>query len=450
MGTTYRPYQPEQSFLLPPSLRDWLPQGHLAYFISDTIDQLDVSALHERYEGDGRRSQPYHPTMLVKVLIYAYATGVFSSRKIARKLVEDVALRVLAAGNQPDFRTINRFRQQHLAVFGELFVQVVRLAKRMGLLKLGTVALDGTKVKANASKHKAMSYERMQQQEQKLAAEIQELLEKAEQVDAAEDEIYGADNSGEEIPAELERRESRIDKIREAMRALEAEQAEKDRAKGRREGDNKVASEIRPQGGRSKYKREFGVPEPSAQRNFSDSESRIMKTNHGYEQCYNAQAVVEEGNQLIVAQQVVQNAADNPYLVEMVSQVKQNTGRKPQRVLADAGYKGEENFKALEERNIQGVIALGREKGSGEQTKTKGGGEATERMAKRLNSKRGRQHYRRRKALVEPAFGWVKRVLGFREFSLRGLEKVQGEWSLVSLALNLRRMAQMEPGAAAA
>lgn len=450
MGTTYRPYQPEQAFLLPPSLRDWLPDGHLAYFLSDTIDQMDLSALHERYEGDGRRGQPYHPTMLVKVLIYGYATGVFSSRKIARKLVEDIALRVLAAGNEPDFRTINRFRQQNLQAFGVLFVQVVKLAKRLGLLKLGTVALDGTKVKANASKHKAMSYERMQKAEQELEAEIHELIQKAQQVDAAEDEIYGADNSGEEMPVELQRRETRLEKIREAKQALEAEQAEKDRAKGRREGDGKVASEVRPQGGRSKYKREFGVPEPTAQRNFSDPESRIMKTQQGFAQCYNAQAVVEEGSQLVIAQQVGNNAADNPYLIEMVDQVKQNTGRKPQRVLADAGYKSEENFEALQERQIQGVIALGRESGQGGQGKSKGGGAATERMAKRLRSKRGQQHYRRRKGLVEPAFGWLKRVLGFREFSLRGLAKVQGEWSLVTLALNLRRMAQMEPSVAAA
>jgi hypothetical protein len=321
----------------------------------------------------------------------------------------------------------------------------------MGLLKLGTVALDGTKVKANASKHKAMSYERMQQQEQKLQAEIEELLKQAEQIDLAEDEIYGADNSGDEIPQELQRRETRLEKIRQAKRALEAEQAAQDRAKGRRPDDGKVASEVRPQGGRSKYGREFGVPPGKAQRNFTDAESRIMKTQQGYQQCYNAQAVVEEGNQLIVAQQVAQNAADNPYLLEMVGQVKQNTGRKPQRVLADAGYKSEANFLALEQRNMKGVIALGREKQQDDQgAKPKSAGEATQRMAKRLNSKRGRQQYRRRKGLVEPAFGWVKRVLGFREFSLRGLEKVQGEWSLVSLALNLRRMAQMEPSNAAA
>ena len=304
MGTNYRPYEPDQPFLFPPSLRDWLPENHLAYFISDTLDQLDLSALHQPYQGDGRRNQPYHPTMLVKVLVYAYATGVFSSRKIASKLIDDVALRLLAAGNQPDFRTINRFRQQHLETFGELFVEIVRLAQKMGLVKLGTVALDGTKIKANASKHKAMSYQRMKEEEQRLEKEIQQLIEKAQQTDAAEDELYGPDKSGDELPPELQRREQRLEKIREAKQALEQEQAEKDKQQGRHPGDGKVASGKRPQGGRSKFKREYGEPKPQAQRNFTDPESRIMKSKQGFEQCYNAQAVVEEGSQLIVAQQL--------------------------------------------------------------------------------------------------------------------------------------------------
>ena len=225
--------------MLPPSLRDWLPQDHLVYFISDTIDQLDLSALHQRYQGDGRRHQPYHPTMLAKVLIYAYATGVFSSRRIAAKLVDDVALRVLAAGNQPDFRTVNRFRQQHLETFSKLFVEVVRLAQKMGLVKLGTVALDGTKIKANASKHKAMSYQRMKEEEQRLEKEIQQLLEKAQQTDAAEDELHGPENSGDELPEELRRREQRLETIRAAKASLEAEQKEKDKQKGRQPGDHK-------------------------------------------------------------------------------------------------------------------------------------------------------------------------------------------------------------------
>ena len=242
MGTSYRPYQPDQPYLLPPSLREWLPEDHLAYFISDTIDALDLRVLYERYEGDGRRNRPYHPAMLLKVLVYCYATGVFSSRRIAAKLVEDVALRVLAAGNRPDFRTINRFRQQHLETFGELFVEVVRLARRMGLVKLGTVALDGTKVRANASKHKAMSYERMQAEERRLEQEVRALLERAQQIDLAEDELYGAEHRGDELPEELRRREQRLAKIREAKRALEAEQAGQDQARGRQGGLGEAVS----------------------------------------------------------------------------------------------------------------------------------------------------------------------------------------------------------------
>ena len=448
MGTHYRPYEPEQAFLLPPSLRDWLPENHLVYFISDTIDQLDLSAFHLRYGGDGRRHQPYHPTMLAKVLIYAYATGVFSSRKIAAKLTDDVALRLLAAGNRPDFRTINRFRQQHLETFSKLFVEVVRLAQKKGLVKLGTVALDGTKIQANASKHKAMSYQRMQEEEQRLEEEIQQLLEKAWQTDAAEDELHGPDKSGDEWPPELQRREQRLEKIREAKQALEEEQAAADRAKGRSRGDDRVAGGERPQGGRSKFKREFGEPEPAAQRNFTDPESKIMKTQQGFQQGYNAQAVVAEGSQLIVAQQVGQNAADNVSLIEMVDQVERNTGSKPGCLLADAGYPSEENFVALEERKIEGIVALQRESKADKEKKkkenSKTGGAASERMAKRLEEQRGKRQYARRKGMVEPAFGWVKQVLGFRQFSLRGLKKVQGEWSLVTLALNLRRMARME------
>ena len=443
MGTSYREYHPEQPFLLAPSPQQWLPENHLAYFIADTLGQIDLSPLHKRYQGDGRRNRPYHPVMLLTLLVYAYATGVFSSRKIARKIDEDIAFRVLAAGNRPDFRTINRFRAEHLKEFKKLFVEIVRLAKRTGLLKLGTVALDGTKVKANASKHKAMCYQRLGEEEERLAAEIQQLIERAEQIDAAEDELYG-EARGDEIPAELSRRESRIAKIREAKAALEAEQAEADRAKGRRPDDERVASGERPQAGRSKYKREFGLPEPKAQRNFSDPESKIMKTGRGFEQCYNAQAAVEEGEQLIVAATLGANAADNGYLIELVDEIKNNTGSKPRRVLADAGYKGERNFEELEQRKIRGYVALGRESGQGGEASTKADGPATERMRKRLRDQRGRRRYRRRKALLEPAFGWVKQVLGFREFSMRGLEKARGEWNLVTAALNLRRMARMK------
>ena len=257
MGTHYRPYEPEQPFLLGPSPCDWLPENHLAYFIADTLDQFDLSALHKRYQGDGRHNRSCHPAMMLKLLVYAYATGVFSSRKIARKIDEDVAFRVLGAANRPNFRTIHRFRAEQLDEFKKLFVEIVRLAKRSGLLKLAAVALDGTKMKANASKHKAMSYQRLQQEEARLEAEIQQLIERAQQTDAAEDKLHGAASSAEEIPPELSRRESRIAKIREAKAALEAEQAEADRARGRHPGDEPVAGQERPQGGRSKFKREL-------------------------------------------------------------------------------------------------------------------------------------------------------------------------------------------------
>ena len=319
---------------------------------------------------------------------------------------------------------------------------MLRLAQKMGLVKLGTVALDGTKIKANASQHKAMSYQRMKEEEQRLEEEIQQLLEKAQQTDAAEDELQGPKNSGDELPEELRRREQRLETIRAAKASLEAEQAEKDKQKGREPGDGKVASGKRPPGGRSKFKREFGEPEPKAQRNFSDPESRIMKSKQSFQQCYNAQAVVEEGHQLIVAQEVGQSSADHGSWAPLVDQVKQNTGRKLQRVLADAGYKGEKNCQALEQRKIRGFVAQGRESRQ-QEGPADSGGPASRRMVKRLQDRRGKRQYRRRQGLVEPAFGWVKQVLGFRQFSLRGLKKVQGEWSLVTLALNLRRMAAM-------
>ena len=314
----------------------------------------------------------------------------------------------------------------------------------MGLVKLGTVALDGTKIKANASQHKAMSYQRRKKEQQRLEKEIQQLLEKAQQTDTAEDELYGPDKSGDELPPELRRREQRLETIRAAKESLEAEQEEEDKQKGRQPGDAKLASGKRPPGGCSKFKREFGEPEPKAQRNFSDPESRIMKSKQGFEQCYNAQAVVEEGSQLIVAQQVGQNAADNGSLIEMVDQVEHNTGSKPECWLADAGYPSEKNFEALEERQIEGIVAQQRESKADKKAKKKAAGEAGERMAKRLEQQRGKQQYARRKGMVETAFGWLKQVLGFRQFSLRGLKKVQGEWSLVTLALNPRRMASME------
>jgi transposase len=435
MPTSFLPYNPRQDFLLPPSPSEWLAESHLVYFVVEIIDRLDLQVFYSRYDGDGRRNQPFDPALLVKVLVYAYATGVFSSRKIARKLYEDVAFRVLGAGHFPAHRTICDFRLRHLPELKELFVQVVQLAKELGLVKLGTIALDGTKVKANASKHKAMSYGRMKEQEQKLKEEIEQLLERARITDAQEDARLGVEQTEEQLPAELQRREARLAKIQAAKARLEQRQAEADRAAGRHPDDN----QRRGGGAGRPFKRPFGEPEKKAQDNFTDPESRIMKMGTTFEQCYNAQAAVDAESQLIVASGLTNNAADNGELVPMIEAVKSNLGQLPQRALADSGYRSEQAFAVLEEKGVEALVALGRE----DKDRPAIDPEeypASARMAERLASAAGQAHYRRRKAIVEPVFGWVKHILGFRQFSLRGLTKVQGEWSLVCLGLNMRRM----------
>ena len=303
MAISYRPYEPQQEMLLPASLQDWLPKGHLAYFISDTVDALDLKAFYARYAGGGARNQPFHPAMMVKVLVYGYATGVFSSRKIERRLHEDLAFRMLGAGNFPKHRTIRDFRALHLKELSDLFVQVVKLAREMGLVKLGTVAIDGTKIKANASRHKAMSYERMQQAEAELKAQIDALLERAKTTDAAE-----ANEPELDIPAEIERRETRLKAIAEARERLEQRQRDADIERGRSDDDEcKPRDEDgNPKGGR--YKREFGVPEPKAQDNFTDPASRIMKrAGGGFDPSYNAQTAVDDTAHIIVAAEVGDN-----------------------------------------------------------------------------------------------------------------------------------------------
>ena len=333
MGTTFRPYDPEQMLLLPPDLREWVPEGHLAQHVSDLVDAVDLSAFYGRYRGDGRRNSPYDPRMMVKVLIYGYATGTFSSRKMARKLEEDVAFRMLAAGNFPKHRTLCEFRRRHLGDFRAVFVEVVMLARALGLAGLGRVSVDGTKVRANANKRKAMSYGRMVKEEAGLEAEIRGLrgeikglLEKAEAVDEAEDERYGEEACGDEVPEELRRREDRLAAIREAKARLEAEQRAADNARGRKPGQKR-----NPKGGRP-YKREYGEPDEAAQSNFTDPESRIMKTSaEGFQQCYNAQTVVEGENQLVVGAEVTDNASDQGQLVPMVDTVAQDYGETPGR-----------------------------------------------------------------------------------------------------------------------
>ena len=430
MPTTFRPCAPDQSLLFPPSPRDWLPEGHLAFFIADTVAALDLKAFYAPYAGDGRRNQPFEPQMMVTVLLYAYATGTFSSRRIARKLDEDVAYRVLAAGNFPAHRTIAEFRQQYLAAFEALFVRVVQIAREVGVVQLGALAVDGTKMKANASKHKAMSYGRMRDEEARLREQIAALTAEAAARDAAEDAALGPDVRGDELPAELQRREERLAKIAAAKARLEARQADEDRQKGRTPDDGRK-SRRRP------FARDFGVPPDDAQDNFTDPESRIMKTSAGYDQCYNGQMAVDEGSQMIVATGLTNCAADHAELLPLIDQTHATLGAHPTEVLADAGYRSDATFQTLETRQVTAYISLGRE---GQSPATPNPAhEATRRMAARLASDRGRARYRRRKAIVEPVIGWIKEVLGFRRFSLRGEPKARGEWTVVCLAVNLKR-----------
>jgi transposase len=430
MPTTFRPCAPDQSFLFPPSPRDWLPEGHLAFFIADTVAALDLQAFYAAYEGDGRRNQPFDPQMMVTVLLYAYATGTFSSRRIARKLEEDVAYRVLAAGNFPAHRTIAEFRQQHLAAFEALFVQVVQVAREAGVVQLGTLAIDGSKVQANASKHKAMSYGRMREEETRLRAQIAALTAQAEASDTTEDAALGPDVRGDELPAALQRREARLATIAAAKARLEARQADEDRQKGRTPDDGRKGRGTNP------FSRDFGVPPDDAQDNFTDPESRIMKTSDGYDQCYNGQIAVDAASQLIVATGLTNCAADNGALLPLIDRVQATLGGDPAVVLADAGYKGEASFQTLETRQITAYISLGKE---GKAAAPNPALEATQRMAARLASPDGKDRYRWRKAIVEPVFGWIKEALGFRRFSLRGEANARGEWNVVCLAVNLKR-----------
>ena len=437
MPTTFRPYQPDQLLLLSPDVREWLPSGHLAHHVSDLVDALDLSAFYAPYEGDGRRNAPYEPSMMVKVLIYAYATGVFSSRAIARKLEEDVAFRVLGAENFPQHRTICEFRRRHLEEFERMFVEVVRVAREMGVVRFGTLSVDGTKVRANASKRKAMSYGRMVKEEARLKKEIQELLDKAGAVDAEEDERYGEQVRGDELPAELERREKRLVAIQQAKARLEAAQREADDARGRKPGQDR-----NPKGGRP-YKRAYGEPEPKAQSNFTDPESQIMKTStEGFQQCYNAQMVVDEVHQLIVATDVEAQASDQGQMLPLLDEVSERFEVEPDVVLADAGYCNEADLVALEQRGIDAHVALGRE-GKAQAAANAHTRPATHRMGEKLASDEGRAQYAKRKWISEAPNGWIKEVLGFRRFSLRGVEKVRGEWHLVCLALNIKRMREL-------
>jgi transposase len=426
----FRPYLPDQDFLLPPSLREWLPEGHLAYFVSDVVDQLDLSAVYAVYGDEQRGQPPYDPLMMTKLLVYGYCIGVYSSRKIQQRVSEDIGFRMLAAGNEPDFRTISDFRKIHLQALEALFDQVLRIALEAGAMKLGRVALDGTKVKANASKHKAMSYGRMQEKERELRAEVKELLAHAEAADAEEDARYGKGNGGEELPAELKRRETRLKRIREAKRVLQQ------RAQAKAEAEGKPAEEAKPS--------------VKDQYNFTDPESRIMKGADGFIQGYNAQIAVESDFQMIVGQTVVQAPNDKEQVQPMVEVIEEQSGQRPQELLADSGYCSEKNLEYLDppqapEKQIDAYIATGRQQHDEKKVQCKPGplpkgATRVDRMRRKLQTKAGARVYAARKGIVEPVFGQIKHVRHFRQFLLRGLAKVKSEWAMVCLTHNILKL----------
>jgi transposase len=432
MAKGYRTYLPEQELLLPPSLREWLPEHHLVYFVSDVVDQLDLSAMYAVYEKEKRGQPPYDPRLMTKLLVYGYCTGVFSSRRIQKRLQEDIPFKVLGAGNEPDFRTISDFRKIHIETLQNLFEQVLGMALECGAIKLGRVSLDGTKLKANASKHKAMSYVRMQEKQQQLKAEVKQLLDQAAAADEQEDHQYGSQR-GDELPEELRRRETRLAKIKQAKKVVEQRARDKAAEEGKSAEEAKLAK-----------------PEDKDQYNFTDPESRIMKSGDGFVQGYNAQAAVEPELLLIVGQSVTEATNDKKQLKPMVDLIEHQSGQLPQAILADNGYCSEENLKHLEstdqpERKIEGFIATGKQKHGEHRLPAKRGplpkGATTvDRMKRKLQTKAGKAVYAARKCVVEPVFGQIKQGRGFRQFLLRGKEKVKGEWALLCLTHNVLRL----------
>lgn len=438
MAKTFRAWEVDQVWLLPPSVQELVPAGHVAHFIRETVrESLDLSAILGSYSEE-RGYPPYHPTMMTALLLYGYTQGIYSSRRLARACEERVDFMAVTALQQPGYHTISEFRRRHLQALGDLFVQVLRLCREAGLVQLGHVALDGTKVRANASKHKAMSYRRMQQAEAELAAEVAGWFERAEAVDTREDAQFGEDQRGDELPEWVRHKQQRLAKIRAAKAALEAEAEEKD--------PPPPEDSDKPRRGRPR-KHPPGVPKPKAQRNFTDPESRIMKTRDGFQQCYNAQAAVDAKSQVIVAQDVTQSATDRHQLKPLVGQIEANTGDVPRELSADSDYCTEENLAELERREIRGYVATGKQQhGQPAPTDTRNRkGVRTRRMRRRLQCGGYRSRYRLRKQTAEPVFGQIKAARGFRQFLLRGIDKVHDEWSLVCIAHNLLKLARAVP-----
>ena len=416
---TFRPYDQDTLLLMPPSVRDWVDPDGLPAFIDALVGELDLAPFLAAHD-EPRGMPPYHPALMLKVLLYGYAIGVRSSRRLEERLKSDVGFMYLAGQARPDHKTIGEFRRRHLAALEGLFLESLRLCQAAGMVRLGRVALDGTKVKADASRHKAMSYGRMAEREAQLEAQVAAILAEAEAVDAAEDALHG-EARGDELPEALRRPATRLARIREARAALEAEAREKS-------GDP------------------HAVPHPKAQRSFTDPDSRMMLSKpDGFIYGYNAQAIVDEAHQVIVATSLETSATDTAHLPALVDQVEANTGRRPRRLLADAGYQSDDNLAHLEERGIDAHVAVKRDRHSAApppapRGRIPKGLSRRERMARKLRTRKGRAHYARRKAIVEPVFGQLKEAHGFRRFSLRGRPAVTAEWHLVCAIHNLGKL----------
>ena len=438
MSKTFRAWDIDQLWLLPPSVQDFVPAGHMAHFVRDTVRTgLDLSAILAGY-GEERGYPPYHPGMMVALLLYAYSRGVYSSRQIARGCEERLDFQAVTALNRPDFRTISDFRKRHLETLAGLFQQVLRLCRRAGLIGFGHVALKpapakagGTKVKANASKHKAMSWARMQTAEAELAAEIAAWLERAAAADSEEDDLLGTDRRGDETPEWMHDKERRLAKIRAAKAELEAEAKAAAAAK---------AATPQPYRGGRRRQHPPGRPRPEAERNFTDPDSRIMIGRDGFIQAYNAQAAVDRNRQIILAHRLSNNPDDHAALVPLVDAVSANTGRKPAEISGDAGFCSEANLAALNQRKIRAYLAIGRAGRPTGDTRPRGG-PLVQAMRGKLRRARHRSRYRLRKQIVEPVFGQIKQARGFRQFLLRGISKVAAEWALICTAHNLNKLA---------
>jgi len=444
----FKPYCPDQILLLPPDMKRWLPEGDLAYFLMDVVGELDLSAIYNHYSRSGAGQPPYNPRMMTSLILYAYCVGVPSSRKIEAATYTQIPFRVITADQHPDHDTIADFRKTHLKALAGLFVGVLQLCQKAGLVKLGHISLDGTKVKANASKHKAMSYDRMDKTLGRLETEVQQLLAEAQTVDEQEDARYGKGKRMEELPKDLRRRRDRIAKIKQAKQSLEEEA--KAKAEAKRQAIQEQEEALKKAGKTRKGKPPkdpCDTPEPKAQRNFTDPESRIMKdgASKSFEQAYNCQVASDEHAQIIVGTNVTQETNDKQQVKPVIEEVKERTGQTPKTASLDAGYYSDENVAYLESEKIDGYIATGRQK-HGEKIPPAPRGripkDATtkEKMARKLRTQKGRATYSKRKQIVEPVFGQIKEPRGFRRFSLRGLADVTCEWDIVCLTHNLLKL----------